>query len=304
MKIKKTLSTLFILVIVFGVVSVINSVHGDYTNPPANFPSCDAASVAACNTPLNVGSKLQTRDGELHIDNGLSTQTLYASKDSEFVQDVYLDKLANKGYSTGGYPAYLSAALCADKDGKVVTCKDSNSQTWSDSAYNSNDLVEVTLRLTSQQAGTSSTGSSSWAKWAIESNKVLLSGDPAAVAHPDSLGVYYAPLTAGSCPPSGVGPDSQGEGLMGGTGMYYICLGYEGPGGSGVPQYVGMNKIISMNMISFNGTSTNPSNTIKLVPVSYSGGTAIGFTTSDDDSLNNLQPGDKIVILFLRGGRN
>jgi hypothetical protein len=124
MKIKKSLSALFVLVLVLGVVSIINNAWatgGSYTAPTAPFPSCDS-SVAGCNTPLNVSSLVQIKPGDLYVGansanfisaNGIATKAFYASQNSEFAQNVTVDQLSQ---------ASSDRSVCADTNGKLVLC--------------------------------------------------------------------------------------------------------------------------------------------------------------------------------------
>jgi hypothetical protein len=108
MKIKKSLSALFILVLVFGVVSVVNRVFaGPYTGPTGfSFPDCPST-TPGCNTPVNIGSQQQVKTGPLAV------TAFLASGNSEFAQDVSVDELA------GSNP---DRTVCADTNGKLVFC--------------------------------------------------------------------------------------------------------------------------------------------------------------------------------------
>jgi len=111
---KKSLSALLILVVVFGVVSVVNSVSaiqggdtGGTNSLGITVPPCPTDKEPGCNTPLNVGSLDQVKTA------GLSVNGFTAYSDSKFHQDVTLSELSADSNDR---------TVCADNSGKLVFC--------------------------------------------------------------------------------------------------------------------------------------------------------------------------------------
>lgn len=104
------MSTVFALALglglAFGLSYVFaDSTNGGFTPPTDTFPNCDP-SVPACNTPINVGTKEQVKNGSL------SVNAFTAYMDSEFYQGLTVDQLAD------GAEHYV----CVDGSGKFVMC--------------------------------------------------------------------------------------------------------------------------------------------------------------------------------------
>jgi hypothetical protein len=113
MNVKNIVSSLFVLVVVLGVAVAVNYVHAGptdntYTNPSSTFPSCPT-SVGGCNTPVNVGTAPQIKNGDL------SVNAFIAEMNSEFVQDLTADELATPGAS--------ARYACVDQNGKFIKCE-------------------------------------------------------------------------------------------------------------------------------------------------------------------------------------
>ena len=107
MNTKSLFSSLFVLVVVLGVVAAVNRVHGDFAGPTASFPSC-ASSVMGCNTPINVGTTDQVKQASLSVYGFLANQN------ARFKGAVEVDSLINSGN--------YNNTLCADPSGNIKLC--------------------------------------------------------------------------------------------------------------------------------------------------------------------------------------
>ncbi|MEK7499272.1 MAG: hypothetical protein AAB482_04090 [Patescibacteria group bacterium] len=58
-------------VVALGLVVGIISTYADWTAPTASFPTCPSANPA-CNTPVNIGTQVQTKTGNLTLSGGLN----------------------------------------------------------------------------------------------------------------------------------------------------------------------------------------------------------------------------------------
>jgi hypothetical protein len=109
MKTKKLTSTVFALALGLGLAFGINYVSagtaGTFNGPSSGFPNCPTTDDA-CNTPINVGTSPQVKNG------GLSVNAFTAYMDSVFYQGVTVKQISD------GAEHYA----CVDGTGKFVMC--------------------------------------------------------------------------------------------------------------------------------------------------------------------------------------
>lgn len=108
MNIKKFTSSIITLVLALVIISGIQYAAADkFAGPADTFPNCDKTKVPGCNTPINVGTTAQIKNG------GLSVNAFLANQNSQFKQDVTVDQLAGTA---------IEQIVCASGTGKLIKC--------------------------------------------------------------------------------------------------------------------------------------------------------------------------------------
>lgn len=138
MNIKKFASILVVFVLALGISSGINYALAAIA-PTAAYPNCPA-SDPACNTPINVSTTNQIKNG------GLGVGTFLASLAAQFKQSVTVDKLAGTG----------ERLTCSDSNGTLTNCDSDlvGTLTVSTSGYCGSGVTTVPGSLKYYQIGT------------------------------------------------------------------------------------------------------------------------------------------------------
>ncbi len=130
MKTKKFTSTVFALALGLGVAFGLNYVFatantGAFVGPSSPFPNCPTTDDS-CNTPLNVGTNSQVKNGNL------SVNVLTGYMNSEFKQNLTVDQLAVTS---------TDRTVCADSSGNLTLCNISGAVKVNPQGFQPNGIV-------------------------------------------------------------------------------------------------------------------------------------------------------------------